>query len=134
MDSIFLDVVDVVPARDNSPLYRFLLVVALTVITEAVIMNLSRYNRFIKSLGHSVLVNGISLALGFALIEWAPGLFEVGNMRNLLVLFLITLLAETPVLYLLNRIKPPGITIRVSLLMNLLTYILFYFYIIYFAR
>lgn len=134
MDTILLDVVDVVPARDNSPLYRFLLVVALTVITEAVVMTLFRYNRFVKSMGHSVLVNGISLALGFALIEWAPGLFYTGNISNLLLLFLVTLLAETPVLYLLNRIKPPGETIRISLLMNLLTYILFYFYIIYFAR
>lgn len=133
MDRILLDVVDVVPARDNSPLYRFLLVVALTVITEALVMLISRYNRFLRSLAHSGLVNGVSLGLGFLLMEWLPRLFVTGSIMNLLMLFFITFLAETPVLYGLNRKTPVSQTIRVSLLMNLLTYILFYFYALYFA-
>jgi nicotinic acid phosphoribosyltransferase len=63
-----------------------------------------------------------------------PGLFFPNELLNLAALWLITVLIETPVLYLLNRQKILTSTIKVSLLINLLSYLLFYGYLQFFAR
>lgn len=135
MDYLLLDVVDVVPAREpNGPGLSFYLLLGITILTEAALLRGLKYQQWGKALFQSLLVNLASLAIGFLLLEWIPGLFFPDELLNLAALWLITVLIETPVLWLLNRQKPFPTTIKVSLLINLLSYLLFYVYILFFAR
>jgi hypothetical protein len=79
-------------------------------------------------------VNAASLAAGFLLIEWIPRLFVPDTLMNLLLLWLITVAIETPLLFLLNRKTAVRTTIKASLVMNLVTYLIFYGYITLFTR
>ena len=101
---------------------------------EAALMRVLKYQRWGPALFLSLLANLASLAIGFLLLEWIPGLFFPNELLNLAALWLITVLIETPVLYLFNRQKQLKSTIIVSLLMNLLSYLLFFGYIRFFAR
>ena len=135
MDLFFLDVVDVVPARSASgPGIDFYLLFAVTILAEAGIMVLFRYNLLGKALLHCFAVNAASLAAGFLLIEWIARLFLPDSFINLLLLWLITVVIETPLLYLMNRKTAIRNTLKVSLVMNILTYLIFYGYITFFAR
>jgi hypothetical protein len=135
MDLFFLDVVDVVPARSaDGPGIDFYLLLAVTILAEAGILYLLRHNLFGKALLHSFAVNAASLAAGFLLIEWIPGLFVPDTLMNLLLLWLITVAIETPLLFLLNRKTAVRTTIKASLVMNLVTYLIFYGYITLFTR
>lgn len=129
----FLDVVDVVPARSSGPDLSFYLLITATILVEAAIMYWLKYNRFTRSLLHSFLANITSLAAGFLLIEVLPRFFGKYSIGNLLALMLITILVEFPVLYLLNRTKPLKSTATVCVVMNVVTYILFYLYITFFT-
>ncbi|MFN8290537.1 MAG: hypothetical protein U0U70_09785 [Chitinophagaceae bacterium] len=128
-----LDVVDVAPARASGPDTGFYLLLAGTILAEAGIMYLMRYNAFLRALLHSLLANLASLALGFLLIEVMPGFFSRYSFLNLATLMVITILAELPVLYLLNRTKPLKSTALVCVVMNIVSYILFYLYITLFT-
>ena len=135
MDYLLLDVVDVVPAREaNGPGLSFYLLLGITILAEAALMRVLKYQQWGPALFHSLLANLVSLATGFLLIEWIPGLFFPNELLNLAALWLITVLIETPVLYLLNRQKKLTSTIKVSVLINLLSYFLFYVYIEFFTR
>ena len=135
MDYLLLDVVDVVPAREaNGPGLSFYLLLGITILAEAALMRVLKYQQRGPALFHSLLANLVSLATGFLLIEWIPGLFFPNELLNLAALWLITVLIETPVLYLLNRQKKLTSTIKVSVLINLLSYFLFYVYIEFFTR
>lgn len=128
----FLDVVDVVPARSAGGLgYIFYLVLAATILVEAGIMLGVKYNPFGKSLLHSFVVNAASVASGFLLFELVPDLFDPYKIPKLLGMFLVTVGIELPVLYLLNKQQSLRQTIRVCLLMNAVTYFLFWLYIHY---
>lgn len=130
-----LDVVDVVPARSPAGLdYSFYLIVAATILIEAVVMLLMKYNIFGKSLLHSFIVNTASLVLGFLLFEVVPELFVASKIHNLLAMLLITIIAELPLLYLLNRQQPFKQTAWVCIVMNIVTYLLFYLFIIFISR
>ncbi|HRG81673.1 MAG TPA: hypothetical protein PLO99_04105 [Chitinophagaceae bacterium] len=135
MDYLLLDVVDVVPAREaNGPGLGFYLLLGITILAEAALMRGLKYQQWGPALFQSLLANLASLAIGFLLLEWVPGLFFPNELLNLAALWLITVLIETPVLYLLNRQKILTSTIKVSLLINLLSYLLFYGYLQFFAR
>lgn len=130
-----LDVVDVVPAKSGNGLdYTFYLLVAVTILAEAGVMRLMKYNDFSRSLLHSFVANLASLAAGFLLIKVLPDLFSATTIVNLLALMLITIAVELPVLYLFNKTKPFRSTLTVCVVMNIASYILFYLYINIFAR
>lgn len=128
MHLYFLDVVDADVSRPVD--LTFLAVIGVTILVEAIVLLLLRYNNFQRSLLHSFAVNAGSLAAGYLLLEILPGLFGVYNIPRLLLLMLITIAVELPLLYLLNRKKPQRRTIVAVSLMNLVTYFLFYLYII----
>jgi hypothetical protein len=134
MDYFLLDVVDVATARGagNLPMI-FYIIVAATILTEAVIMLLMKYNTFGKSFLHSLLVNIASVAAGFLLYELAPGMFEPGHLSKFLGLFFITLATELPVLYMLNKSKHVRDTVTAGVIMNAITYFLFWMYTQYVA-
>ena len=135
MDYLLLDVVDVVPARTaNGPGIEFYLLLVITILAEAALMQVMKYQRWGQALLQSLLVNLVSLAVGFLLLEWVPGLFFPDQLLNLAALWLITVGVECPVLYLLNRKKPLAATIKTAILINLLSYILFFLYLQFFAR
>ncbi len=127
MQLFFLDVVDADISRsaDLTPVA----VIAITILAEAVVMLLMKYNSFGKSLLHSLILNLASVAVGYILVETVPALFGNYDIPHLLLLMLITIAVELPLLYLLNRKKPVRDTILAASLVNLVTYILFYGYI-----
>lgn len=130
MHFFFLDVVDVVPARSAGGLdYSFYLVLAATILVEAGIMLGVKYNPFGKSLLHSFVANVASVATGFLLFELVPDLFDPYNIPKLLGMLLITVCIELPVLYLFNKQQSLRQTLRVCILMNAVTYFLFWLYI-----
>lgn len=135
MDYLLLDVVDVVPAREaNGPGLSFYLLFGITILAEAALIRGLKYQPWGAAFFQSLLANLVSLAIGFLLIEWIPGLFFPNELLNLAALWLITVLIETPVLFLLNRKKPLPATLKISVLINLLSYLLFFGYIQFFAR
>lgn len=121
---------DVVDAGISGYIDRtFLIVLSLTIVVEAVVMLLAKYNRLQLALLHSLIVNIVSTAFGYLLLKLLPGLFNEYSIVNLLLLLLITIAVETVVLYLLNRKHPVVQTLKVCVVMNLVSYILFYFFI-----
>ena len=127
MKYYFLDVVDVTVSRSVDP--ALLITIALTIVVEAVLMLLLKYNRIQKAGLDSLIVNLASVAVGYGLQRLAPSLFEVENIGTLLVLLLITIAVELPVLYLLNKKKPFMDTAKTCVIMNAVTYLLFYLYV-----
>ena len=127
MQLFFLDVVDADISRSTDLIP--VAVIAITILAEAVVMLLMKYNNFGKSLLHSLILNLASVAVGYILVETVPALFGNYDIPHLLLLMLITIAVELPLLYLLNRKKPVRDTILAASLVNLVTYILFYGYI-----
>lgn len=125
MDFLLLDVVDA--GVSDSPVNKtLLLVIGATILAEAGVMILARYLNWKQSLLQSLLVNVATLILGYLLIQVAPGLFGKYSLVNLSVLMLITIAAELGLLYLLNKAKPFLFTLLVCVLMNVVSYLLFY--------
>lgn len=127
MEFFFLDVVDAGVSRTVD--LTLVVVLALTILAEAIVMLLMKYNSFGKSLLHSLVLNIASAAIGYLLVETLPALFGNYDIPHLLLLMLITIVVECPLLYLLNRKKPVRETILAASLINIVTYILFYGYI-----
>ncbi len=127
MKHYFIDVVDVTVSRSVDS--ALLIAIASTILAEALVMLLIKYNRFQKAGLDSLLVNLASVAAGYILLKLAPGLFGQYSIPGLLVLLLITIAVELPLLYLLNRTKGFIQTLKTALIMNLVTYILFWIYI-----
>lgn len=135
MDFMLLDVVDVVPAKTAGALdYSFYLIVAATILVEALVMLLMKYNDFGRSLLHALIVNVVSVAAGFLLYELWPALFAPYKLLHLLGLLFVTILIEMPVLHLLNKSKSFKGTDIAAVLMNVISYFLFYLYIMLFTR
>lgn len=127
MDLYILDVVDADVSRSVD--LTLVAVIAITILAEAVVMLLLKYNNFGKSLLHSLILNLASVAVGYVLLETVPALFGNYEIPQLLLLLLITVAVELPLLYLLNRNRPVKETIITASLINLVTYILFYCYV-----
>lgn len=135
MHYFFLDVVDVVPAvSGQGPGLVFFVLIGITILAEGALMWMMKYNRMGKSMLDALLVNGASLAAGFLLFEFLPRLFSSITLVNLLALFLITVLIEGILLGLLNQTKASRQTWLTAILMNILSYLLFYVFIQVFAR
>lgn len=127
MELYFLDVVDADVSRSVD--LTLVAVIAVTILAEAIVMLLMKYNAFGKALLHSLILNLASVAVGYLLVETVPSLFGNYDIPHLLLLMLITIAVELPLLYLLNRNKPVKETIFAASLVNLVTYLLFYGYI-----
>lgn len=127
MQLYFLDVVDADVSRSAD--LALVAVIAGTILAEAIVMLLMKYNAFGKALLQSLILNLASVAVGYVLLEMVPSLFGNKDIPLLMLLMLITIAVELPLLYLLNRNKPLKETILAASLINLVSYLLFYGYI-----
>jgi hypothetical protein len=108
--------------------WTLIVVLFLTILIEAAIMLLMKYNRFRKAVTDSLVVNTTSIAAGFILFRVAPDLFGPYSISNLLILFAVTTVIELAVLYLLNRKLIVIKTVQAAVVMNLVSYILFFLF------
>ncbi|MBK6827809.1 MAG: hypothetical protein KA229_11010 [Chitinophagaceae bacterium] len=107
------------------------LFIFIAILAEAMVMQLMKYEPvFKKAMLRSFVVNLISLAAGFILTSSSSSLFHLENMAGFALMFAVTLLIETIGLYLMYREKPVTKTLLVSLVMNVVTYLLAYILII----
>jgi hypothetical protein len=107
------------------------LFIFIAILAEAMVMQLMKYEPvFKKALLRSFVVNLISLAAGFILTSSSSNLFHLENMAGFALMFAVTLLIETIGLYLMYKEKPVTKTLLVSLVMNVVTYLLAYILII----
>ena len=106
----------------------FVLFIGLAIIIETLIMILMKYNtRFKKAFLDSLLLNMASLAVGFVLWQFFRDFLRYYSLLSLVILYAVTVMVESGLLYLLNRKHPVGKTLGVCLVMNLVTYILLFF-------
>ena len=104
----------------------FILFMVLAILLEAAIMIWMKYNTTLKkTFLDSLIINIASLAAGFLLLNFFDAL---GNytLSALAILYAVTVIIETTILQLLNRKHKFSRTLLVSLLMNLVTYIILY--------
>jgi hypothetical protein len=108
---------------------------------EGFIINLFGINLFWRSVWHAVVVNIVSLIVGFIMIGVAPklGLDEYTEMETTMkfmptwiVFFAVSVLVEGLVLKALNRSKNRGKVFSASFVMNLFTYIILFAYAYYY--
>jgi biotin transporter BioY len=102
------------------------------IIVEALIMLALKYNPVGKAFLDSLVINLVSLGVGFMILSVSDSLDITDNeILNYILVFLITVLTEMLALYLLNRSKPFSKTMQVSFVINLVSYgILFLFTIL----
>lgn len=100
----------------------------LAVLAEAGIMILMRYTEpFKKAFTDALIVNIISLAVGFVLLQLFDSL-NYSTIQTLGIFYAITVLIEAIGLYLLNKQKPIQKTILVAIAMNIVTYVILYLF------
>ena len=125
MKIFFLDVVDAgVSGGAISP--EVIIVLLVTILIESVVLILMKYNRFKMTLLNSFIVNVASIAAGFILIELGTDLFYYYSITNILILFAISAVIEFFILYLLNKKLPVMKTLQAAVVMNMVSYFLFY--------
>ena len=112
---------------------QYIAVLSLIIITvlETVILILLRFNPLLKCLLHALLVNLASLGAGYLLLKFTSlGDVETGEgWKVLILMFLVTVIIEAVLLALLNRGKPVRKILTATLAMNLISYLLLFFYI-----
>jgi hypothetical protein len=100
-----------------------ILFLLLAVALEAIVIQKMKYQFIFRvSLIQSVVANLVSLAAGFVLSAVSEVQFAIDNYTGLAILFVVTVLLEFIVLYLMNKTKPVRRTLAVCLVMNLVTY------------
>ncbi|MCX8020298.1 MAG: hypothetical protein N2747_07395 [Chitinophagaceae bacterium] len=125
----FLDVA-VVPTAQNDIIRLIALTLAVTLV-EALLLTAIKYQPLRHSLWQSLVINALSTALGIVIRLFTPFLFLEGDFY-LLKLFLLTLIIEFPILYLLNKMKPVSKTALACLIINVVSYLLLILYINFF--
>jgi hypothetical protein len=112
-------------------LYAFLVVgvfLLLSTLIEMMVIKVMDYTpKLKKPLLDSFLANLVSVVCCFILIKAFGYYPDEGTIIILLVFYIITVGIESLVLFRLNPGKPLGNTIRVSVVMNLCTFLLIYF-------
>ncbi len=109
-------------------LYFFLLGLAFIVVailTEAFVMQQMKYHPgYKKCFLQSLVANLVSLAAGYVLVESGTGgdLFQINNLAGLAILFGMTVVLEGLILYLMNKNIPIMKTLKVVVVMNLVSY------------
>lgn len=101
-----------------------------TIAIEAVVMILLKYNKAGKAFLDSFVINLVSMGVGFILLlSGSQSLALIDNFYlNLFLLFLITVVAELIVLYLLNRKIPVSKTVRAAFIINLVSYLIYFLF------
>ena len=106
----------------------FLLVIfiLLAILLEGVTLLLLKYNNAGGSFLNAFVINIASLAVGFLITIINPnGLdFTTNEYLDFFLVFLITVIVEFGVLYLLNRKKPIQKTLTAAIVINLASYLL----------
>ena len=98
----------------------------IAIFTEAWIMVKMKYiDEYRKALPPSVTANLVTLIVGFLIIS-KTGVTTSSDWLNIALLFVSTVAVESVVLYLMNKDKPVSRAVRVSLVMNLVTYAIAY--------
>jgi len=98
-------------------------------LVEALGMILFKYNPAGKAISDSLIINLVSLAAGFLLLQINSSLsFTNNELLDFLLVFLLTVLLEAITLYLLNRNKPFPKTLLVTVIINILTYLVLYLF------
>lgn len=92
MRNYFLDIVEAGISRSFD--WTLVIVITATILVEAVVMLLMRYNPFKKTLPDSLLVNAVSLGAGYVMIEFTGTLFNNKIVPNLLLLCALTIVIE----------------------------------------
>ncbi len=128
MEFYFLDVVDA--GVSESVDWTLVIVVGCTILIEAIVMFLIKYNQFKKSLLDSFLINIASIAVGYVLLKVAHNFFNAYDIPGLFKLMVITIAAEFGVLYLLNRKHLLWQTFKATFIINIITYTLFFLFIL----
>lgn len=104
----------------------FILFIVLAILLEAAIMIWMKYNTSLKkTFLDSLIINIASLAAGFVLLNFFDTLGYY-TLPALAILYGVTVIIETTILQLLNRKHKLSKTLVVSLLMNLVTYIILF--------
>ena len=105
-----------------------ILFMIVTIILEAVTMMIMKYNKAGKAFLDSFLINLVSMGAGFVILLSGSGLFEIVDspFLSITILFLITVVVEFLVLYLLNRKLTIQKTLTAAIVINLVTYLLYY--------
>jgi hypothetical protein len=100
----------------------------ITITLEAVTMIIMKYNKAGKAFLDSLLINLASMAVGFLILLSGEDLLGIvdSSVLSIAILFLITVIVEFLVLWLLNRKIPVQKTILVSFVINIISYLLFY--------
>jgi len=96
-----------------------------TIVLEAVTMLIMKYNKAGKVFLDAFIINLVSMAAGFLLLTGGLGLLNSTDIiLNLFIPFLVTVLIEFALLWLLNRRKPVQKTLLVAVVINIVTYLL----------
>ena len=100
----------------------------ITIALEAVTMIIMKYNKAGKAFLDSLLINLVSMGAGFLILLSGTGLFEIVDspVLSIGILFLITVIVEFLILYLLNRKIPIQKTLGAAVVINIISYLLFY--------
>lgn len=94
------------------------------ILLEAWIMQLMKYHAvYKKALLQSFTANIVTLAAGFVMSTSGLEIFEVYDPAGFAMLFAVTLVLETLLLWLMNRQVPFKKTLAVSVVMNLASYL-----------
>ena len=103
------------------------------IVLEGLTLLLLKYNKAGRVFIDSFVVNIASLAFGFLLLTTRFGLAFTGNdYLDFILIFVITVVVEFIVLYLMNRQKPVKKTLVAAIVINLVSYsllIIFKFFI-----
>jgi hypothetical protein len=100
-----------------------LVFIVIAILIEAFVIQRMKYQpTYSKSLVQSLVANLASLAAGFILIRSSGDLFQIDNMAGFAILFVISIAIECLVLFLMNKNVPFIQTLKVSAVMNLVTY------------
>ena len=99
-----------------------------TIVLEAVTMIIMKYNKAGKAFLDSLLINLVSMGAGFMLLFSDSDLFEITDnpIVGIGILFLITVVIEFSILYLLNRKLPVLKTLIAAIVINIVSYLLYY--------
>lgn len=113
---------------DSSFIARFFV---LSVVVEAIVLFLFRINNITKVILHSLIVNAVSLGIGYLLLLLLHGTNTIiynptAATFHLAILFAATVLVEGSLLLMLNKKQHKNTVWLATLVMNLASYLLFY--------
>ena len=100
----------------------------ITIALEAVTMIILKYNKAGKAFLDSFLANLVSMGAGFIILFSDSDLFEITDnpIVGIGILYLITVVIEFLILYLLNRKLPVQKTLIAAIVINVVSYLLYY--------